>query len=90
MTFRAVVSRELGRLLGVLAHPVRLRLVEELRSGERDVKTLSEALGLAHSSVSRHVGVLRVHHVAVERRSVDAQAALARGAPRTRHRGARS
>jgi DNA-binding transcriptional ArsR family regulator len=68
MTFRALVLSELGELLGVLSHPARLRIVEEVRSEERDVNSLSECLGVAHSTVSQHLGLLRAHNVVLERR----------------------
>jgi DNA-binding transcriptional ArsR family regulator len=68
MPSSSVVSRELAELLGVLAHPHRLRIVEELRGGELDVGTLKEILEISHSGVSQHLGLLRVHRLVVERR----------------------
>jgi DNA-binding transcriptional ArsR family regulator len=68
MPYRTLVLAELGALLGVLSHPARLRIVEEVRSEERDVNALRELLGIAHSSVSQHLGLLRAHHVVLERR----------------------
>jgi DNA-binding transcriptional ArsR family regulator len=68
MPHRSVVSRELAELLGVLAHPHRLRIVEELRGGELDVGALKDILAISHSGVSQHLGVLRAHRLVVERR----------------------
>jgi DNA-binding transcriptional ArsR family regulator len=68
MTARNVVAVELARLLGVLAHPHRIRIVEHLRDGEKDVNTLQTELGIAHSGVSQHLGLLRAHHVLEQRR----------------------
>jgi DNA-binding transcriptional ArsR family regulator len=42
-----------------LAHPVRIRLLEELREGDRTVQELQDALGLDQPSVSQHLAVLR-------------------------------
>ena len=42
-----------------LGHPVRLKLVRELVTGERCVCELVEIAGLAGSTVSRHLAVLR-------------------------------
>jgi len=42
-----------------LAHPVRIRLLEELGPGERSVQALQDALGLAQSFVSQQLAVLR-------------------------------
>lgn len=68
MPHRSVAAKELGGLLGVLAHSERLFLVEELREGERDVNTLQALLGVSQAKVSRHLGLLRAHHVVSERR----------------------
>jgi DNA-binding transcriptional ArsR family regulator len=54
--------------LGVLAHPHRIRIIEELRDGECDVKSLQETLGISHSGVSQHLMVLRAHRIVAERR----------------------
>jgi DNA-binding transcriptional ArsR family regulator len=65
---RLLVTRELAALLGVLAHPHRIRIVEELRDGECDVKSLQATLGISHSGVSQHLMVLRAHRIVCERR----------------------
>jgi DNA-binding transcriptional ArsR family regulator len=68
MPDRAFATRELSNLLGVLAHPDRIRIVEELRGGELDVASLQNLLGVAHSRVSQNLGILRIHRIVVERR----------------------
>ncbi len=68
MPHRAVVAKELADLLGALSHPGRVRIVEELRDGERDVNALQVALGISHSGVSQHLAVLRAHRLVAERR----------------------
>ena len=68
MPARKIVAKELAALLGVLSHPARLQIVEELGMGERDVNALTEALGIAHSGVSQHLGLLRAHRIVAERR----------------------
>jgi DNA-binding transcriptional ArsR family regulator len=65
---RLLVTRELAAFLGVLAHPHRIRIIEELRDGECDVKSLQETLGISHSGVSQHLMVLRAHRIVAERR----------------------
>lgn len=45
--------------LRVLGHPVRVRIVELLRDGERSVGDLQAALGLDSGGTSQHLGVLR-------------------------------
>ena len=68
MPYRSVVAKELADLLGAIAHPARIRMIQELRAGERDVNSLSEAVELSQSSASQHLMVLRAHRVVVERR----------------------
>jgi DNA-binding transcriptional ArsR family regulator len=68
MPFRSLVSKELAKLLGVLSHPHRIRIIEELRDGERDVHSLQEELGTSHSAVSQHLMLLRAHRLVTERR----------------------
>ena len=43
----------------VLGHPVRVRIVELLRDGERSVGDLQAELNLDSSGTSQHLGVLR-------------------------------
>jgi len=68
MPHRLIAARELGILMGVLAHPERICLIEELQAGERDVATLQAALGVAQSKVSKHLSMLRAHRIVAERR----------------------
>ena len=68
MPYRLLAATELAELLRALAHPRRIQILEELRSVERDVASLANATGLAHSSVSQHLMVLRAHRVVAERR----------------------
>jgi DNA-binding transcriptional ArsR family regulator len=68
MPERFLVSKELADMLGVLSHPHRIRIIEELRDGERDVNALQLALGINHSGVSQHLSVLRAHRLVAERR----------------------
>ncbi|MGI6241214.1 MAG: ArsR/SmtB family transcription factor [Candidatus Omnitrophota bacterium] len=48
-----------AKTLKALAHPDRLRIVEELRSRERAVGELTEKLGLAQAIVSKHLAQLK-------------------------------
>jgi DNA-binding transcriptional ArsR family regulator len=68
MPHRALVTKQLAEFLAVLAHPHRIRIVEELREGENDVNSLRDALGITHSSVSQHLMVLRANRFVSERR----------------------
>jgi len=65
---RKVVSEELSRFFGVLAHPLRVLIVEELRNGELTVTDLKDRLKVPQASVSQHLGILRANKLVVERR----------------------
>ena len=69
MPSRVVISRQLAEVFAVLAHPHRLRIVEELGARELDVASLSELLGTSPSSTSQHLAQLRAHRLVEERRA---------------------
>ena len=52
----------------VLGHPVRVRILELLKDGERTVGDLQEELQMDSSGTSQHIGVLRKHGVLEGRR----------------------
>ncbi len=68
MPHRALVAKELAEFLGVLSHPHRIRIIEELRDGEHDVNSLQTALGISQSAVSQHLMVMRANRLVSERR----------------------
>ncbi len=51
MPYRLLAATELAEFLRALSHPRRIQMLEELRSGERDVAALAKVTELAHSSV---------------------------------------
>jgi ArsR family transcriptional regulator len=65
-------SRELqvfkAEFFKALGHPVRIRLLEVLRHGERSVQELQAALDLDQSTVSQQLAVLRAKHVVTARK----------------------
>lgn len=68
MPWRAILTKELAEFLGVLAHPHRIRIVQELRGGEMDVNGLQAVLEVSHSRVSQHLSVMRSNRIVAERR----------------------
>ncbi|HEV8616835.1 MAG TPA: metalloregulator ArsR/SmtB family transcription factor [Methylomirabilota bacterium] len=52
-----------------LAHPVRVRILEILRTGERSVNELQDALGLDQAAVSQQLAVLRARQVVATSRA---------------------
>lgn len=48
-----------------LAHPVRIRILEVLRTGPQSVQQLQQALGMDQPSVSQHLSVLRAKNLVV-------------------------
>ena len=61
-----VVKAQLFRVLG---HPVRIRMLEILSSGERTVGDLQAELNLDSSGTSQHLTALRQHGVLESRRA---------------------
>ena len=59
MPYRAVVSAELAKLFGVLSHPMRIRIIEELKKEDLTVGALKDILGATPSAVSQQLAVLR-------------------------------
>jgi DNA-binding transcriptional ArsR family regulator len=68
MPERAFATKELARLLNVLSHPERIRIIEELRTGEMDVNSLQKILAVPHSRVSQNLSLLRSNRIVAERR----------------------
>ena len=53
----------IARLFAVLSEPSRLALLQTLHNGPLTVNELVEASGLKQANVSKHLGVLRDHHL---------------------------
>lgn len=68
MPKRQLVAKELAEMLRVIAHPDRIRIIEELRAGECDVNSLVDTLELPGPRVSQHLGLMRLHGILEERR----------------------
>lgn len=68
MPQRNLATKALARIMSALSHADRLRIVEELREGERDVGTLAERIGSSAVRVSQNMAVLRAHNLVAERR----------------------
>ena len=59
---------ELADLLSLLGNSDRLRILQELRGGPRDVASLVLAVGTSQSRTSQHLGLLKAHHLVSSRR----------------------
>lgn len=57
-----------ARLFRSLSHDARIRILEELRGGERSVGELQEALGVSGSNASQHLAVLRGEGIVTSKR----------------------
>ncbi|MGR9090884.1 MAG: ArsR/SmtB family transcription factor [Gammaproteobacteria bacterium] len=68
MPSRQVVAKELAEVFKILAHPDRIRLIEEMQHGEKDVNTLAETLGLPGPRVSQHLSLMKAHRLVEEHR----------------------
>ena len=63
MPQRQLVAKELAEIFKILAHPDRIRIIEELRIDEKDVNTLVETLELPGPRVSQHLSLMRAHRI---------------------------
>ncbi len=52
-----------------LAHPIRIRILDSLRDGEKGVNELSEILKIEPANVSQQLAILRVRNVVVGRKA---------------------
>jgi len=52
-----------------LAHPIRIRIIDSLRTGEKGVNELREALQIEQANVSQQLSVLRVRNIVVGRKA---------------------
>ena len=68
MPSRQMVAKELAEIFKILAHPDRVRIIEELKTSEKDVNTLVEDLELPGPRVSQHLSLMRAHRIVEERR----------------------
>ncbi len=58
--------RSLGKrveLMKVIAHPVRIRILEELKKGVKCVSDFEEFLEISQPNISQHLGLLRTHGI---------------------------
>ncbi|QNN22541.1 winged helix-turn-helix transcriptional regulator [Planctomycetales bacterium ZRK34] len=57
------VIEQAAKVLRVLAHADRIRMVELLLSGDYSVGELAEAVDLAPAAVSQHLNLMRAHGI---------------------------
>jgi DNA-binding transcriptional ArsR family regulator len=62
------VFRQQARVLKILAHPSRLKIVDHLARREASVGELTELVGSDPSTVSKHLALLRAHGIVADRR----------------------
>lgn len=69
MPHRVLVAQQLASKFSTLSHPVRVRIIFELRAGELSVNALQEILKIRQSAVSQHLGLLKSNNLIKERRN---------------------
>ena len=57
-----------SELFRAMAHPTRIRILEQLVPGERSVQKLQEILALDQPTVSQHLAALRARNIVTARR----------------------
>ena len=50
-------------LLKVLAHSIRIKILEDLTQGVKCVSDFEESLDISQPNLSQHLSLLRIHHV---------------------------
>lgn len=68
MPARIIISEKMAEFLGAISHPHRIRIIEELYTGEQDVNSLQAILGTSHSTVSQHLSVLKAQKIVTHRK----------------------
>ena len=68
MPSRILIAEKMAEFLGAISHPNRIRIIEELYAGEKDVNGLQTILGTSHSTVSQHLSVLKANKVVKPRK----------------------
>ena len=63
------LQRFKAELFKALAHPVRIRILELLRDGEKSVGQLQGGLGIAATSVSQQLAILRMKNLVDTRKA---------------------
>lgn len=66
--FKHLVYQEISEMLGALAEPRRIEIVELLCQCERNVESLAEVLGVGVTTVSHHLQVLKRARLARDRK----------------------
>ena len=59
----AAIHEFKAELYKILGHPTRLRILELLRTGEKTVSELQQALDVESSSISQQLAILRSHQL---------------------------
>ncbi|MCE0724152.1 MULTISPECIES: ArsR/SmtB family transcription factor [Legionella] len=68
MPARKLISEKMAEFLSAIAHQHRIRIIEELHTGEQNVNGLQAILGTSHSVVSQHLSILRANKVVKQRK----------------------
>ena len=63
------LSRFKAEFFKALAHPLRIRILDELRSGEAGVNDMSRRLKVEQSSLSQQLAVLRSRNLVLARKN---------------------
>lgn len=71
MPSRELIAQKMAELLSAISNPYRIRIIEELSLGEKDVNTLQSILGISHSSVSQHLSVLHAKKAVSKRKDAN-------------------
>jgi DNA-binding transcriptional ArsR family regulator len=66
--YRKIAAQELADFLGTISHPIRIRIIEELKDGELDVSSLQKILTENQSRISQNLSLLKAQRLVLERK----------------------
>ncbi len=68
LTIDPATLERAARVIRVLGHPLRLRILEALEPGERNVAEIQEEIVASQAVISQQLGILRAHGIVEPRR----------------------
>jgi len=63
------ISNFKAEFFKALAHPIRIRILDSLRDGEKGVNELSQTLQIEPANVSQQLAVLRMRNIVIGRKA---------------------
>ena len=66
--FKMTIYELQAEISKTLAHPIRLAILHQLKSGEKTVNELTQTIGASQSNVSQHLAIMRQRQIVKTRK----------------------